>query len=289
MSFYGSFSLYSLLPLLTLPLALVGLIDDRLNLNPGFRFIVQFIVSLLFLWSSPLVPPLFHSSSFYFSHYFKPVVILLLVIAIIAIINFVNFMDGMDGLVSGCFLVLLFPLFVTQGYTDLFSVLGGSIFGFLLWNWSPAKIFLGDVGSTFLGALFAAFILYSPSWSQAFGLLLVGTPLLGDAFFCVLRRAASGHQIFAPHRLHLFQRLHQAGWDHSRVSILYITATVVLSAALVTGGLLWVFLISLLELFVGLWLDRRFALPFSVACANLCISFLLASTSSDCPHFSDVF
>ena len=141
----------------------------------------------------------------------------------------------------------------------------GSLLGFLLWNWSPAKVFMGDVGSTFLGAVFAGLVLQAPSWPQALGLLLVATPLLGDACLCVPRRLLAGQRVFQAHRLHLYERLHQAGFPHARVSSLYIAATALLAAALLLGGWPWVVGLSAAELLTGLWLDQRVAVPFSVA------------------------
>ena len=69
------------------------------------------------------------------------------------------------------------------------------------------------------------------SWTEAFGYLLVATPLLADACLCVPRRLLAGQRVFQAHRLHLFQRLQQAGWPHARVSLTYIAAT-----AVVGGG-----------------------------------------------------
>ena len=89
---------------------------------------------------------------------------------------------------------------------------------------------MGDVGSTFLGALFAGLVL-RPSWLDAFSYLLVAT-LLADACFCLLRRWLAGQP---GHRLHLFQRLHQAGWSHVHVSLTYIVATSVLAVAMLLG------------------------------------------------------
>jgi len=158
-------------------------------------------------------------------------------------------------------------LFSSAALTGMpaFWPLVGSLLGFLLWNWSPAKLFMGDVGSTFLGAVFAGVVLQQTSFQSALGLLLVGTPLLGDAFLCVPRRLLAGQPVFHAHRLHLFQRLHQAGWPHARVSSLYIAGTAVLAAALLAGGWSWVVGLSVVELFVGFWLDRHVAVPFAVA------------------------
>jgi Fuc2NAc and GlcNAc transferase len=71
--------------------------------------------------------------------------------------------------------------------------------------------------------------------------------------------------VFQAHRLHLFQRRHQAGWPHARVSLTYIAATAVLAVALLAGGWLWVIGLSVVELLVGVWLDQRVAVPFAVA------------------------
>ena len=124
---------------------------------------------------------------------------------------------------------------------------------------------MGDVGSTFLGAVFAGLLLQSSSWSEALGYLLVATPLLGDAFLCVPRRLLAGHRVFQAHRLHLFQRLHQAGWPHAWVSLTYIAATAVLALAMFAGGLHWVIGLAVVVLLVGVWLDQRVAVPFAEA------------------------
>jgi len=141
----------------------------------------------------------------------------------------------------------------------------GSLLGFLFWNWSPAKVFMGDVGSTFLGAIFALLVLQASSWPEALAMLLVATPLLGDACLCVPRRMMAGQQVFQAHRLHLFQRLHQAGWPHARVSTFYISATVLLATAFLWGGLSWVIALAVVELLIGVWLDQKVAVPFAVA------------------------
>jgi len=251
------------LPLLAAPLAVVGLLDDRHNLPASWRYGVQLITAALMLGFSPLVQRcgLAVSSG---SWLLLPV-LALLVIAVTAVINFTNFMDGLDGLVAGCMAVTIAALSLALTAPWPLWALVGSLLGFLLWNWSPAKVFMGDVGSTFLGAVFAGLVLQASSWPEAFGYLLVATPLLGDACLCVLRRLLAGQRVFQAHRLHLFQRLHQAGWPHARVSSLYIAATALLAAALLLGGWPWVLGLSAAELLLGVWLDQRVAVPFAVA------------------------
>jgi Fuc2NAc and GlcNAc transferase len=176
--------------------------------------------------------------------------------------DFTNCIDGLDGLVAGCMAVAIAALAIALAASWPLWALVGALLGFLLWNWSPAKVFMGDVGSTFLGAVFAALVLQAPTWPEALGLLLVATPLLGDASLCVPRRLLAGQRVFQAHRLHLFQRLHQAGWPHARVSSLYIAATAVLAVALLAGGWAWVVGLAVLQLLVGVWLDQRVAVPF---------------------------
>ena len=89
-------------------------------------------------------------------------------------------------------------------FANCIDGLAGSLLGFLLWNCSPAKVFMGDVGSIFLCAVFVGLV----------------------------HRQPAGHSVFQAHRLHLFQRLHQAGWPHARVSLTTIEATAVLAVAM---------------------------------------------------------
>ncbi len=242
-------------PLLALPLAAVGFLDDRYNLPAGCRYGVQCATALVFVLLSRLLPLFL---------IFWPS-LLLLVFAVTALINFTNFMDGLDGLVAGCMAVAIAAAAYQLSAPWPILVLVGSLLGFLLWNWHPSKVFMGDVGSTFLGAVYACLVLQATGLAEALGLLLVVTPLLGDALLCVLRRLFAGQRVFRAHRLHLFQRLHQAGWPHARVSSLYITATCVLACAFLAGGLPWVLALSVVVCALGFWLDQSIAVPFVVA------------------------
>jgi Fuc2NAc and GlcNAc transferase len=239
------------IPLICLPLALVGLVDDRLDLPAAGRYGIQIVTALALVAITPL--PL--------AWWLVPVA----VFAVTAVINFINFSDGLDGLVAGCTSVLLGVAVLAMapdGGNGLLPLIG-ALLSFLAWNWSPARVFMGDVGSTFLGAVIAGMVLQQRTPAVALGLLLAGFPLLGDACLCVLRRWRAGQPIFQAHRLHLYQRLHQAGWPHSRVAILYIGATALLGWALLVRGPALELGLLLMELAVGLWLDRHHAVPFS--------------------------
>ncbi len=238
-----------------LPLAAVGFLDDCYNLPASFRFVIQFATAMIVVLASPLVST---------SVPLLPLLTLLMFV-VTAVINFTNFMDGLDGLVAGCMVVSIAALAIQLEALWPIWTLVGALLGFLFWNWSPAKVFMGDVGSTFLGAVFASLVLQAPTWAEALALLLVATPLLGDACLCLLRRVIAGQRVFQAHRLHLFQRLHLAGWPHARVSSLYIAATAVLAMALLWGGLSWVLSLAAVEFLIGVWLDQQVAVPFAVA------------------------
>jgi Fuc2NAc and GlcNAc transferase len=231
------------IPLICLPLALVGLMDDRWDLPAASRYLAQVVTALALLamaatplpaWSLPVV-----------------------VIAITAVINFVNFMDGLDGLVGLSVLVVM----AACGQW----LLAGALAGFLLWNWSPAKVFMGDVGSTWLGAVLAGLVLQQPTPLEASHLLLLGLPLLGDALSCVLRRLAAGQAVFQAHRLHLFQRLQRAGWSHRRVALTYAAATLLLALCRQNGSTLLLLGGTGCVLLLAWRLDQGVAVPFRTA------------------------
>lgn len=260
--FINSWSLSLIFPtsavaILLLPLSLVGLLDDRFNLSTRVRFFAQFITVLLLLYFSPVFDlsiPLYY--------------IIILLIAGIAFINFSNFMDGLDGLLSGCMFVILATSCIRLQLSWPIWILLGSLLGFLFLNWSPAKVFMGDVGSTFLGGIFLALLSHASNWTDAFFMLLVASPLFLDSSICVIRRLFAGHHIFTPHRLHLYQRLKQSGWSHSTVSSLYISATFVLSLLGFIGGVPVLFVSVLILSAIGVLLDKFIAVPFNSVSAS---------------------
>lgn len=245
-------------------LAIAGFLDDIFDLPVSWRYVIQLITSFCIIAVSPLFDWI-KVFSFSYHIFFSCAFLLIALIAVTAIINFVNFMDGLDGLISGCFSVsIVATALVFESYWILW-VLVGSLIAFLFWNWSPAKLFMGDVGSTYLGAILAGSVLQSPTFLDAFVLIIVSLPLLGDACTCVLRRFLAGHRVFKAHRLHLFQRLHQAGWSHTRVSLAYIGATLLLALAMLSGNLYFLFFLAVVVVSIGFWLDQRVAVAFSVA------------------------
>lgn len=237
-------------PWISAPLAVVDLLDNRLNLPALLRYSIQILTAIALLLPTALPTPLW-----------PWLCGLLVVIAVTAVINFVNFTDGLDGLVASCMGISLAAL-ALDGASGLWPLVG-ALAGFLIWNWAPAKVFMGDVGSTFLGGVFAGMILQAGSWPQGLAMLLLATPLLADAFLCVIRRPAAGQRIFQAHRLHLFQRLHRAGWPHHKVAGVYAGATGLLAVLQLASGLGGVLLGAIAVISLGLWLDRKEAVPFA--------------------------
>jgi UDP-N-acetylmuramyl pentapeptide phosphotransferase/UDP-N-acetylglucosamine-1-phosphate transferase len=167
------------------------------------------------------------------------------VLWIVALSNAFNFMDGIDGFVGGVALVNAFFLMALAGEAFLPALIGATA-GFLVWNISPASIFLGDSGAYFLGFGLAAVALYTPvpgeSWTPLGFLagVVVFTPLLFDTAYTLVRRlrTGAGKNIFSAHREHIYQRITLTTGMHRRTSNLYYVASVVagLAALLVQGG-----------------------------------------------------
>jgi UDP-N-acetylmuramyl pentapeptide phosphotransferase/UDP-N-acetylglucosamine-1-phosphate transferase len=152
------------------------------------------------------------------------VVVLLAVVAIVWMTNLYNFMDGMDGLAGG---MALFGF----GFYALAGVLNGHLpfavtnaaiaataAAFLLFNFHPARIFMGDAGSTLFGFLAACLGLVG--WQLGIWTLwfpgLVFSPFIVDATVTLARRLLRREKIWRPHREHYYQRLVLSGWGHRR-------------------------------------------------------------------------
>jgi UDP-N-acetylmuramyl pentapeptide phosphotransferase/UDP-N-acetylglucosamine-1-phosphate transferase len=155
------------------------------------------------------------------------------VVGFTALINFYNFMDGLDGLV-GSVTALQLAFLAVYLQQPLWWLLVAALLGFLWWNWSPAKIFMGDVGSTVLGAS-VAIALIAPTTDpvRSLSALAITLPLTTDAIYTLTRRLLKGENIFRAHRTHLYQRLQQSGWSHRAVAIAYLLWT--LAIALLIG------------------------------------------------------
>ncbi|MEC4813525.1 MAG: glycosyltransferase family 4 protein [Scytonema sp. PMC 1069.18] len=208
--------------LLTLPLIAIGILDDWRGVPAGIRYLVQLCVSTVVVLQCGAFPIPMLSS---YGAIGDGLATLITIIGMTALINFYNFMDGLDGLVAGVTAVQLVFL-ALWFHQPMLWLLVAALLGFLYWNWSPAKIFMGDAGSTVLGAVVAIAFLQSHrdpnSTSTALAILL---PLIADAIYTLFRRLLRGENIFKAHRTHLYQRLQQSGWSHAQVASSYIGFT----------------------------------------------------------------
>lgn len=150
---------------------------------------------------------------------------LLTITWIVGLTNAFNFMDGIDGIasvqaiVAGAGWCLIGP--APARWVAL--LLAASTIGFLLHNWPPARIFLGDVGSTLLGFVIASLPLLGGRSPQTFewSAFLMVWPFLFDTAFTLIRRWRRGENVFAAHRAHLYQRLVIHGLSQSAVITVY--------------------------------------------------------------------
>lgn len=209
-------------------IALVGWLDDLRPLPSLLRFAVHGCASLLFIraFGYPTVIGLPAFGELHMGWLGLPLALFWLV----GLTNAYNFMDGADGIAGGQGIVAGLGWFVLGclGGQQLTALLGlllaAGCFGFLGHNWAPAKVFMGDVSSTFLGFTFAAAALMAsredPRLLTA-GALLVW-PFVFDTLFTLALRLGRGENLAAAHRSHLYQRLIIAGFKHSDVSALYM-------------------------------------------------------------------
>jgi Fuc2NAc and GlcNAc transferase len=209
--------------------ALIGFIDDIYKVGFAVRLLVHSIAAILVIVDVDT----WHGVTMIGGLQMGNWAYLLTFIWIVWMINAYNFMDGIDGL-AGLQAVLTGASWLILGYMlqmPALYLLGGVItsasLSFLLQNWQPAKIFLGDVGATFLGYTFASLPLLARHMaSRDWDLLPIAAVLfmwffLFDATLTRLRRLVRGVNVFAPHREHLFQRLVSSGLSHRRVTVIY--------------------------------------------------------------------
>jgi Fuc2NAc and GlcNAc transferase len=150
-------------------------------------------------------------------------------------VNLFNFMDGIDGIAGSeaAFLglggaVLLWTQPAAPGVAVAALIVGACSLGFLVWNWPPAKIFMGDVGSGYLGLVFAVLALASargdPRWLSAWAIL--GATFLADSGVTLARRLLRRERVYQAHRTHAYQWLARRYGSHARATSLYLAIDV---------------------------------------------------------------
>ncbi len=246
--------------ILFLILAFVGFLDDLKNLGTKFRLLIQTSIGIIycsFIFNESLFGSLFLNEYLWFMKIF---LIAFMAFSFVSLINFTNFADGLDGLLSGSMIIIFSAAAYLVGSS--FIPLIGGLIGFLILNWQPAKVFMGDSGSYFLGALYCSAIFLSHTWIDFIALIIIGSPIYADTFICVIRRYFKNHNVLQPHKLHLFQRLNQRGLKHWQVSSIYISSIFLLALSYILGNILTLISSASVVFLFGIYLDRKVAIPF---------------------------
>lgn len=231
----------------------VGVLDDRYDLDPLTKFTGQLtaagILVLMGVQLALFYLPFGGVGTFVLD---TNTAFLLTTILVVATVNAMNFIDGLDGLLTGVAVIASLGFFLysytlfKQGYSDVVSaptlmtaVLAGSCLGFLVHNFSPARIFLGDSGSMLIGLVLAAAAVSATGHadSQTFSTLKTSLPLtlplllpigilavpMIDMVLAIVRRTRKGKSPFSPDKAHLHHRLLQIGHTQRRaVLIMYM-------------------------------------------------------------------
>jgi Fuc2NAc and GlcNAc transferase len=240
--------------------AVIGWLDDLHSLTSRLRLVVQLVAALLLLVGAvrlispgPVNPAIAVGYAILGAFW------------LVGLTNAYNFMDGIDGIAAGQAVVAgvgwaLVGAITQQPFVSVVGlIVAAACLGFLFHNWPPARIFMGDVSSGFLGCMFGFLALGASKGKLelfAAGAALVW-PFLFDTTFTLLRRLCHKENIFAAHRSHLYQRLVLAGLNHQSVTLLYLVlaltglgGALLLSRAPESG---WLVMAALAGLACALW------------------------------------
>lgn len=207
-----------------LAVATAGFVDDRRGLSPGIRFAIHLGAAVLYLVIVGGPPPL--GIGWLDSLPWLASVVTLL--GLVWLLNLFNFMDGIDGIAGAELASVSFGLALVAHLSGgarepqlLGLLLGSAGLGFLAWNWPPARIFMGDVGSGFAGLVLGMLALQTlrdcdvTVWVPV---ILLGL-FMTDATLTLLRRALSGERLYDAHRTHAYQWLSRRWGSHRRVAL----------------------------------------------------------------------
>lgn len=234
--------LWTLLGAGTAILAL-GIIDDRWVLSAKLKLVVQILISLALVAGGVRIEFL---NSPLKGLFMLPgwVGTLVTVLWLVGITNAINLLDGLDGLLAGVSAIsssIFCAVALLQGQWQIaliMAAVAGSTLGFLRYNYHPARVFMGDSGSLFLGMCFAASSIigvFKTTTTMAFliPLVILGLPIF-DTSFAIIRRARNHQSIFKADKDHVHHRLLKVGLSHRRVVVLIYAVNVILGL----GGLL---------------------------------------------------
>lgn len=203
----------------------VGYIDDHRHVSAKWRLLFHFIAAAwVLVWLGGL-PPLGLGGMPLVSGWPGQI---LAAVYLVWMLNLYNFMDGIDG-IAGLEAVTVGFGAVTLHLLDdpaqsaslLPGLLAFTTLGFLIWNWPPARIFMGDVGSGFLGLVLGLMSVYDARLGQDWfwGWLILLAVFVVDATFTLLRRAVRGEKVFEAHKSHAYQAAAQKLGAHRPVTV----------------------------------------------------------------------
>jgi Fuc2NAc and GlcNAc transferase len=232
--------------LASLAMAAIGLRDDIKPVRWVWRLGVQLLLLLVILIA---VEPTSLPAALQLPLAW-PVVTVLVLVAGLAWINFFNFMDGIDGLAGSEAVFLLIAaagltMASAPGVADLpvfwwLIALAVATLGFLVLNWPPAKIFMGDTGSTYLGLMigFLALVTLSLGWVSLPQWLILAGVFVADPVVTLLRRLAQRERVYEAHRRHAYQALSRRWESHRTVTlgVIAINVLVLLPLAIAAGS-----------------------------------------------------
>ena len=226
-----------------LALLLLSWRDDRVGLPARTRLLVHLLAVLAGLFALPAQQPIFQGLLPFWADRAAAALLWLW------FLNLYNFMDGIDGITGIETLCLSAGLILLNLAPVPAAVTAGAAAGFLIWNWHPARIFLGDSGSVPLGYLLAWLLLRLAGEGHWRAALILPAYYLADATITLGKRAWRREKVWQAHRQHFYQQAVRGGASHRQVAILILLADIVLIAAatrealaaalLVTAALLW--------------------------------------------------
>lgn len=260
-------------------IVVLGVVDDMTPLRAKFKFLVQICAALVAVYHGVVIeiltnPNVFSDAPYWSLGWLKyPVTVLW----IVGVTNAVNLIDGLDGLASGvstisAMTMLVIAILVSeQQVAIVMAALAGACLGFMPYNKNPAKMFMGDTGSTFLGYILATYSIqglfkYYAIVSFAVPFLVLGLPIF-DTAFAIVRRVAHGQSPMTPDRGHIHHRMMDMGLNQKQtVAALYVVSSLLgLSAVvLTTSGELKAMLL-LLTLAAVAYVASRVIFPREIA------------------------
>lgn len=204
----------------------IGLLDDIYDISPRIRFLAQILVATISLY---FLNGITKVNLGYFEINSVWILTPIAFVGIIWFINLYNFLDGIDGYAASetIFIALAFYTIYNE---NILLFLAAAVFGFIIWNWQPAKIFMGDVGSTLLGFNIIIITLYYQNTTSVsiLSLLLLSSLFWFDATLTLIRRIRKKEKVTEAHKKHAYQRIVQYGFSHQKTVLLGMLINLIL-------------------------------------------------------------